>query len=121
MKLFITPAIALIALLFTLPARAFDGITYYDTVISQQDRYNSYGERLHSVRAILRQDRANVHLFGKAEPGDGYERFFSHNRNRNMFNSARLRISPSLARRIKHGPPVHVRVYVYPGEIEVTR
>ena len=112
--------IALIALLFTFPVQAFDGITYYNTVITRQDRFNSYGDRLHSVRAILRQDRANFHKFGNGDMGDEYEGFFKNERNRNMFNSARLRISPELARRIKHGPPVRVRIYVYPGEIEVT-
>jgi hypothetical protein len=35
--------------------------TVYFTVLSENDHYNSNGERLRSVADILRQDRANYH------------------------------------------------------------
>ena len=109
------------ALFFSMSAFAFDGITYYSTTISNKDRYNSSGVRLTSVRDILRQDRANMHKFGFADNGDGYDSYFKKASRRNMFNHANLIISRSLARAIKGGGRVRITVYVFPGKIEVVR
>lgn len=119
MKYFAGLFMILAALLFITPVYAFDGLTYYSATISDKDRYNSAGKRLTSVRDILRQDRANMHEFGLTDPGDEYESYFSKASNRNMFNNASLRISGSLANKIKGSGRVHITVYVYPGEIEV--
>lgn len=109
------------ALFFSMSVFAFDGITYYSTTISNNDRYNSSGVRLTSVRAILRQDRANMHKFGRADNGDGYDTYFKKASHRNMFNHARLSISRSLARAIKGSGRVRITVFVFPGKIEVVR
>ena len=104
-----------------LPANAFDGITFYGTTISNRDRVNSFGERLTSVRDILRQDRANMHKYHSHDNADQYESFFSKPKNRNMFNTAKLKVNAKLAQQIKHGRPVNITVFVYPGEIEVIK
>jgi hypothetical protein len=48
------------------------GIVYF-TVLSENDHYNSKGERLKSVAEILRQDRANYHNGngGRRDENDG--------------------------------------------------
>jgi hypothetical protein len=50
-------------------SRAKSEGTVYFTVLSDNDHYNSKGERLTSVADILRQDRANYHK-GQGGPRD---------------------------------------------------
>ena len=46
------------------------------------DHFNSNGVRLTSAAAIIRQDRANYHQFGKADPEDQGDDFFASKDNR---------------------------------------
>ncbi|NKB84430.1 hypothetical protein HED51_19680 [Ochrobactrum grignonense] len=43
--------------------------TYYAR-LSERDHYSSSGQRLSKVAGIIRQDRANVHQFGKVDAED---------------------------------------------------
>ena len=79
---------------------------YYTTKITQTDRYNTHGKKLHTVRAILRQDRYN-----SATPGY----FYSKNR-RGLFDSAKIHIANRhLKHQIIHSKrPVWISVAYYP-------
>lgn len=59
-----------------------DPIATYTARISNSDKYNSNGVRLTSVAAILRQDRANLYVFGKGDREDERDPYFSILRNR---------------------------------------
>lgn len=54
----------------------------YVGVIGPQDLYNSDGARLTKPWQIIRQDRANYHLFGRRDAADGSDTFFSSRGNR---------------------------------------
>lgn len=108
------------ALLFTTNVvLAFDGITYYGATISMKDHYNSRGQLLRNVRAILRQDRANYHVHYKRDPSDQYDSYFRHKGNRAEFGYKRIMISNAVLRAIKSRRTVNVSVFVYPNKIEV--
>ena len=50
------------------PAAAQHGpLGHYNARLSARDHYNSNGERLRTVAAILRQDRANFHRFNRRD------------------------------------------------------
>lgn len=99
---------------------AYDGIEFYGAKISMNDRYNSNGERLTTVRDILRQDRANYHRFNIRDDADQYDSYFSSKQNREIFDTARINISPGLARRILGNSPVYITVFVLtPNRIDV--
>jgi len=79
--------------------------TSYSTTITDNDRYNSRGQRLETASSIVRQDRANYHRFGLNDPGDGGENLFYSARNRAALERVvrRSRIDPQLRRRIVSG------------------
>ena len=99
---------------------AYDGITYYGAEITQSDRYNSNGQRLSSVREILRQDRANYYVYGTSSRLDQPDGYFKSKSNRGIFDRAKITISPSLASSIISGGPVLISVFVLtPNLIDV--
>lgn len=107
---------------FANPIYAFDGITFYGTQVTDNDRYNSSGTRLNSVGAILRQDRANYYVYGRNDPPDQGDNYFSSKTNRAIFDSANIEVSPGLAQQIINGKSVLVTVFVIsPNEIHVER
>src|SRR5579864_8133733 len=63
----------------------------YVARLSAQDHYNSYGERLRTAAGIIRQDRANYYQFGKRDPEDTPDRFFSRFANRARVEQMLLR------------------------------
>lgn len=67
----------LFAVVMPLTAQAQQIIDSYYAVIGPQDRYNSSGALLGSMGAILQQDRANLHRFGRGDIDDDYDRYFS--------------------------------------------
>lgn len=86
---------------------------WYSAKITNKDRYNSSGKRLSTVRAILRQDRANVHKYAKADSGDHSEIFFKSSGNRKIFSTWRMSILKGFGEHIIHGKtPVYVTVGV---------
>jgi len=52
------------------PSKAQEMVESYVAFLSEADHFNSNGERLRSAAAIIRQDRANFHRFGRRDPDD---------------------------------------------------
>ncbi|MCR8546606.1 hypothetical protein M4578_02100 [Salipiger sp. P9] len=67
------------AFLLCAPAsvRAESLIVEYFTLLGPADAWNSRGQRLDELCAIVQQDRANWHRFGNREQGDGGDPFFN--------------------------------------------
>jgi hypothetical protein len=82
----------------------------YTTTLGPSDFVSSAGASLGSVQEILRQDRANVHLLGKADPGDEKDAFFADKTARTLFEKASLEITEELRRRIIERQGVIVQV-----------
>ena len=64
------------------PAVACDLKESYVARLGPADHFNSSGERLTSAAAIIRQDRANYHQFGKRDEEDDGDDFFGSKENR---------------------------------------
>lgn len=103
-----------LALLLAAPAGAQQLIGSYAAYIGRDDLYNSKGERLSAPWQVLRQDRANVHKFGIAQPGDEFDPFFGSVENRALMERM-VRdgmIEPRAARLIMAGgATVYVRIF----------
>lgn len=99
---------------FGQPAAAQDLITSYTAFIGQDDLYNSNGQRLREPAQILRQDRANLHRFGRFQPGDEWDPVFGDvDARAAMERMVRAgRIDPQARRDIVDGGAM-VRVFVY--------
>ena len=93
------------------PLLAYDGIDLYSCRISAQDRVNSRGGRLTTLRDILSQDRANYHKFGKRDQADERDTSFTTAAARQRFQTARIRISKSLQSRILAGENINLSVF----------
>ena len=63
-------------------AQAQQLIGSYVALLSQNDHFNSNGQRLTSAAAIIRQDRANFHRFGIRDAEDQDDTFFADEGNR---------------------------------------
>jgi hypothetical protein len=67
---------ACLAIAAPLPALAQDLMAEYYALLSGADLRNSNGVRLTDFGAILQQDRANVHRFGRADDLDQWDPVF---------------------------------------------
>ena len=109
------------ALAAATPASAAELIESYNAFLGHADHYNSYGERLTSAAAIIRQDRANFHVYMNQDNEDQDDRFFASANNRArleaMLNAGRA--GPGVRRAIVYGRPL-VRVDIYAGFVRVT-
>jgi hypothetical protein len=102
-------------------ASAFDGITYYGAKISAKDRVSSEGVALTTVPAMLQQDRANYYKFKQRDPQDQADNFFTTVEKRLLFQKARIKIDPQLAKKLLNGNVQLVTVWVYDEKnMEVT-
>lgn len=104
----------LLALILATPARADDLLGSYVAYIGNDDLYNSRGARLTEPWQILRQDRANFHRFGIAQPGDQSDPFFADLDNRAAMEQMVMNgyINPQAARDLVNGGAmVVVRIY----------
>lgn len=110
-------AIALFAILSIGHASADTIRESYFAVLSEQDHFNSKGERLTSAAAIIRQDRANFHVFGKRDPGDQNDRFFANAKNRDSLEQllSHGKSDPAILRSIVNGTPT-IMVTIYQSE-----
>lgn len=93
--------------------------TYVAKLVTQ-DHFNSKGIRLTNAAAIIRQDRANFHKFGKADEQDEWDSFFSRKANRARLERM-LRngvASKATLKQIVNSTPTIV-VYIYPSSITV--
>jgi hypothetical protein len=86
----------------------------YVALLSEVDHFNSSGQRLTSAAAIIRQDRANFHRFGKRDSDDQSDTFFADEGNRAALEQMleRGRADPGVLSRIVNGTPL-IRVDIY--------
>jgi hypothetical protein len=105
---------ALVAAAVATPARAQALVESYTAFLSEADHFNSNGQRLTSAAAIIRQDRANFHRFGRGDPGDEGDRFFASIDNRAALERMleRGRASPGAISAIVNRTPL-IRVDIY--------
>jgi hypothetical protein len=86
----------------------------YVAVLSGQDHFNSNGDRLTDAAAIIRQDRANYHKYGKRDQGDSGDTYFASVRNRELLERMLNRgtISAGTIDAIVNGTPtILVRIF----------
>ena len=111
---------SVLALAFTalfasaMPVSAAELIESYNAFLGRADHYNSFGARLTSAAAIIRQDRANFHKFGIQDPGDESDNYFDNVNNRaileRMLNDGNS--DPAVLREIVNREvAIHVDVY----------
>lgn len=102
-------------LALTVPiAQAQEVIDEYSAYISQNDLYNSNGDRLRQPWQIIRQDRANVHRYGMADADDEGDYYFDNANNRALLESlvAEGGMSRAAARAIVQGDVwIYVQVF----------
>lgn len=93
--------------------QAADVIESYVARLSEDDHYNSNGQRLTSAAAIIRQDRANFHRFGNRDGEDESDAFFNSQENRALMERLleRGRMPSALRNQIVNGTPL-IRVEV---------
>ena len=112
MKLACLSAACLLAL--TTMAAADQPLTSYTARLSSHDHFNSNGERLASVAAIIRQDRANYYVYGNRDAEDEGDSFFAIKTNRErlegLLNNGRISASAENAI-LNSSPLIHVDVY----------
>lgn len=91
-------------------------IESYVARLGANDHFNSNGERLTSPALIIRQDRANVHKFGRPDPEDEFDLFFQDVGSREILQKLfeRGRTPKEVRRAIVNGQPL-VRVSLYQG------
>lgn len=100
----------------TLPAAADEFLGSYNAVLSARDHYNSSGARLNSAAAVLAQDRANYHRFGRADRGDEWDGFFTTQGRRQMIEGMLNRAGvSSYVRNAIVNSEVAVTVEIYSG------
>lgn len=92
----------------------------YTARLSAQDHFNSSGDRLTTPAAIIRQDRANLYVYGSNDSEDELDSFFRSKANRARLESMLNRgTSTAAARRaILNGTPL-IHVEIYPNFINV--
>ncbi|GGD02336.1 hypothetical protein [Aureimonas glaciei] len=99
---------------------AMDPIESYCATMGDEDHFASDGYQLKSAAAIIRQDRANFHAFGKRDPSDEDDSTFASKANRARLEVMLKRgsIDRADARRIVNGTP-DVCIDVYEDYIDV--
>lgn len=92
----------------------------YVARLSDQDHFNSNGERLRTVAGIIRQDRANFHRFYRRDPEDTGDAFFASADNRARLERLLLHgtVSEATGAAIINGEPLVV-VEVYDDYVNV--
>lgn len=117
-------ALSFAAILAALPAGAQNYLGSYTAWIGTQDLYNSNGQRLTEAWQIVRQDRANVHRFRRADPGDAGDAWFADANARAALEQALMNggIDPaSRAMILQGGVWVQVDVYGWGNRINGAR
>jgi len=92
----------------------------YVARIGPQDHFNSNGVRLTDPAAIIRQDRANLYVFGKGDGDDETDTFFRSRENRALMERMLRNGSsaPSAVSAIVNGTPL-ILVRIYENSVEV--
>lgn len=113
----------LLGTLFAGPASAQGRVlAEYTARIGPNDHFNSAGDRLETVAAILRQDRANMHRFDRPDEEDESDDYFIDPQTRGLFEWL---VSRGLARAdtrraiINGNPLVRVTVYERRADVDI--
>ena len=117
MKVTILTSLMLLSFGFISTVRADTLEDEYIARLSSKDHRNSQGDRLDSAAAIIRQDRANFHKFGRQDDEDESDGFFASANNRELLEKFLERGSAekSAIRSILNGTPL-IRVRIYEGD-----
>lgn len=102
-------------------AMANDYLGSYVARISPRDKFASDGYPLDNAAQVVRQDRANVHRFGRADGEDEFDPWFRSNNQRARLQSMLERrgaIGPRVRQAIMHGTPL-IEVEVYRSRVMV--
>lgn len=107
--------ISLLACVSSMPSVIADTLREtYVAKLSSRDHFNSKGKRLTNAAAIIRQDRANYHKYGKRDAGDQSDKFFANANNRALLEKYLNRgtSAKSVLRKIINGTPtIIVKIY----------
>lgn len=101
-----------------LSAQSEREIGYYNTWITAQDMRNSQGAPLTDFCAMIQQDRANMHRFGRQDRFDGFDHFFANADNRSRIPTM-CEVRPELRDYIRRSVAaresmyMHVTIYGY--------
>lgn len=109
-----TTILAAALALLAAPASAQNIMGEYTAAISSQDRVNSNGQPLGNFCAMVQQDRANYHRFGKRDEIDSFDPVFSDRTLRGrIVNTCEFTGSAAwLAERAKGGYDVYIAVRI---------
>jgi hypothetical protein len=92
----------------------------YKAKLSERDHFSSSGQRLKTAAAILRQDRANFHVFNIKDVEDEYDATFKDKEAREYMEKMVVSISETTEKAILNGTPI-IQVEVFgDGGAEVT-
>lgn len=110
-------AAGLLATSATIPLAQSDLlISHYNTWITAQDMRNSNGTPLTDLCAMIQQDRANYHRFGRPDRHDGFDHFFGNAEVRARIPSM-CQVDPGLANYVRNSvrsqQPMYLRVDIY--------
>ena len=121
-RIFVAAAFAAtVSALLPTVAMAGEYLGSYVARLSDTDHYASDGYPLTSAAAIVRQDRANFHRFGRVDRGDEYDPWFRSNESRARLQSMLERpgaIDGATRRAIVNGEPL-IEVEVYRSSVRV--
>jgi hypothetical protein len=94
--------------------KAQQPVESYVAFLSEADHFNSSGERLRTAAAIIRQDRANFHRFGRRDRADESDGFFADEANRQALEQMleHGRADPGVISRIVNGTAL-IRVDIF--------
>ena len=96
--------------------KAQQQVESYVAFLSEADHFNSSGERLRTAAAIIRQDRANFHRFGRRDQADETDSFFADAANREALEQMleHGHAAPGVISRIVNGTAL-IRVDIFRG------
>jgi uncharacterized protein YecT (DUF1311 family) len=77
----------------------------YKARLSEKDHFNSSGQRLKKAVEVLRQDRANFHVFNVRDTEDEYDETFKDKESR-AYMEKTLYIPPKVEKAILNGTPI---------------
>jgi hypothetical protein len=99
--------------------KAQQQVESYVAFLSEADHFNSSGERLRTAAAIIRQDRANFHRFGRRDQADESDSFCADEANREALEQMleHGHAAPGVISRIVNGTAL-IRVDIFRGSSE---
>ena len=118
MKLILT--LAVLAALTTAASAQGDRIDSFEARLSARDHKSSAGKKLTSAAAIIRQDRANYHTFGKRDAEDSPDGHFMSESGRAGLEKMLRSLTAAQRKKIVNGTPlIEVMVFFSTNEVRV--